>query len=672
MRPVQLRPRGRRPDEALRAQTKTLLVELPFKTFSRPSIGLSLLKASLERAGYPCQIRYANIELAARVGLRTYRVIAEEVPEPLLLGDLIFAPAVDERRGRFEELRDRGTLFLDDGSPIGTAPDWLWRRMPALQREAASFAERCAEEIARTDAAVVGFSCMFQTLPSLAVAKALKARAPEKIIVFGGSHCEGEMGVALHEVYPFIDFVARGESELLLVELLDALAGGDPRFEAIDGLVYREGGRSRATGESSRRVEDLDSLPRPSYDDWMDQLRRAAPSLALTELELPFEASRGCWYGEKHHCTFCGLNGESMIYRRKSPERTLDEIRDLGRYKIPFLYAVDLILDHRYFDTLLPALAREDFDHSIFYETKSNLTRRQVELLRDARVLVIQPGIESLSTDVLALMRKGVTGLQNVRLLKWAAEHGIAVMWALLYGFPREEAESYRAQGELIPSLTHLAPPLGGYKVRADRYSPLFFDSEALGAARPRPSPAYALAHAAPSEVVERLAYHFDIPDDGRNGAYLEPLTAAIRAWRGASGRSSFVSLDRGGALRLYDRRPVAREAEIQLTGVERSVYLGCDAGATPAALAKSLNEPEARVLAALTSFVERRLAAELDGRFLSLAVPMDSVVPDGLPDAVLPSIAHAFYGRRMESAVRALSRDCPTDEWGREDAPQP
>lgn len=673
-RPVRLKQVGRQalgadhaggpegPASLRRGRPSILLVELPFKTWSRPSIGLALLKASLERAGFACDVRYTNLDFAARVGLDVYRTIAEEVPEPLLLGDLIFAPAVDPSRGRFEDLRERGSLFLEDGSPIGSAPGWLWDRLPELQREAASFAERCAEQIAQSDASIVGFSCMFQTLPSLAVAKALRPRARDKWILFGGSHCEGEMGLALHEAYPFIDLVARGEAEELIIEVAQAVEGDRRSLTQIPGLVWREGGRSATCGESARRAQDLDALPRPTYDDWLSQLRRAAPSIEPTSLELPFETSRGCWYGEKHHCTFCGLNGDSMTYRRKSADRALDEIRELGRYGIRSLYAVDLILDHRYFDTLLPALARLDADHSLFFETKSNLTRRQVELLALARVRVIQPGIESLSTPVLTRMRKGVTALQNVRLLKWTAELGVAVVWALLYGFPREDGDDYRVMAELIPSISHLSPPLGSYKVRADRFSPLFVDGEARGSASLCASPAYALVHGVSPDLAERMAYHFDINCGERDLTYLAPLASAVRAWREALGRSSFTSLDENGALRLFDRRPIAAVPRATLEGIERAVYLACDAGALPAKIEADLGEPHARVMPILERFQELRWVARLDGRFVSLAVPVDAIVPPGLPDAALPSITHAFYVKRALSLALSLSRDAPPE----------
>jgi hypothetical protein len=58
----------------------------------------------------------------------------------------------------------------------------------------------------------------------------------------------------------------------------------------------------------------------------------------------------------------------------------------------------------------------------------------------------LPPGIESLGTPILALMRKGITGLQNARLLKWCAESGIHVFWSVIYGFPGEPAEGTGAR----------------------------------------------------------------------------------------------------------------------------------------------------------------------------------------------------------------------------------
>ncbi len=126
--------------------------------------------------------------------------------------------------------------------------------------------------------------------------------------------------------------------------------------------------------------------------------------------------------GEKSQCKFCGLNGSQIAYRRKPAESVLQDLRyvssTLGHLSRRVMF-VDNILDMSYFKTLLPAMEAETLHLSLFCETKANLTREHVQGLRRAGFDVIQPGVESLSSHVLALMKKGVSALQNIRLLKY-------------------------------------------------------------------------------------------------------------------------------------------------------------------------------------------------------------------------------------------------------------
>src|SRR5207247_2316701 len=98
------------------------------------------------------------------------------------------------------------------------------------------------------------------------------------------------------------------------------------------------------------------------------------------------------------HCTFCGLNGGTMAFRSKTPRRALNELEHLvDRWRLTNVEAVDNILDMKYFNDMLPALARASRSLQIFYEVKSNLSRAHVRILSEAGVNRIQPGIESLS-----------------------------------------------------------------------------------------------------------------------------------------------------------------------------------------------------------------------------------------------------------------------------------
>src|SRR5207237_5488138 len=75
-------------------------------------------------------------------------------------------------------------------------------------------------------------------------------------------------------------------------------------------------------------VHNLDDTSIPDYDEFFDALN-GSPVRDYVEPGLLVETSRGCWWGAKHHCTFCGLNGSGIVYRSKSPQRTLTEIEQL-------------------------------------------------------------------------------------------------------------------------------------------------------------------------------------------------------------------------------------------------------------------------------------------------------------------------------------------------------
>src|SRR5262249_27488766 len=115
-------------------------------------------------------------------------------------------------------------------------------RMRSLVPE---FLEAAADELLAGSPRIIGFSSVFQqNVPSLVLAKILKMRDPSLTIVFGGDNCDGPMGAALHECFPWVDVVVRGEGEQVLVEIAkDIMAGRSVRPQP--GLLHRVAGRAR-------------------------------------------------------------------------------------------------------------------------------------------------------------------------------------------------------------------------------------------------------------------------------------------------------------------------------------------------------------------------------------------------------------------------------------------
>src|SRR5262249_12032796 len=156
------------------------------------------------------------------------------------------------------------------------------------------------------------------------------------------------------------------------------------------------------------------------------------------------------------HCTFCGLNSQSMEYRSKSADRAVAEVEALQkRYGVNFVRVVDNILNHGFFDDFIPSLARKKLGGTVFFEVKANLRKHQIRMLSEAGVNLVQAGIESLSTHTLKLMRKGSTALMNAQTLKWCKEFRVKCDWNLIYGFPGECPDDYRKSLELARVLTH-------------------------------------------------------------------------------------------------------------------------------------------------------------------------------------------------------------------------
>ncbi len=402
------------------------LVCMPYVSIKRPSLALGLLKATLAAAGIHPTVEYLNLEFARRVGIERYGV-ANSSTSVFLLGEWTFANTPGDYLPTISDSPGLRSFHSQE--------DWdriVWE----LRREAPAFIDECARRLIKAGHKIVACTSTFQqNMASLALLQRIKELSPATVTVMGGANCEGPMGLALMRNYPFLDYVVSGEADEIAAPLFRALLeGGEVPYGVISRPLPHEA--PRAT------VKDLANVPRPDFDDYFEALEKYGLQQTVRPA-LPVENSRGCWWGAKHHCTFCGLNGHGMSYRSKPGERAAEEMRFLAqRHGIKDFMVADNILDPAYFKTFLPQLTEDRFE--IFYETKANLKRPQLELLAKAGVTYIQPGLESLSDELLALMDKGTTALQNLQTLKWSRELGINVTWLMLFAFPGIDSSGTR------------------------------------------------------------------------------------------------------------------------------------------------------------------------------------------------------------------------------------
>ncbi|MCX4235161.1 MULTISPECIES: RiPP maturation radical SAM C-methyltransferase [Streptomyces] len=613
-----------------RAEWPVVLVCMPFMDDRRPSLQAGLLSALATAHGFPATTLHANLDFAAGLGVDMYRALADDCGR--LVGDWLFSleafgSAAPDPHSEFLDLYAEG-LAPALGSPVPQVCDRLLR---IRRDDVPAYLDALVEAYPWDRFRVAGFTSTFQqNAASMALARRLKRRYPDLFTLFGGANFDAPMGPEWVRTVESIDAAVIGEADVAFPMLLSALADGS-HLDAVPGLARRKAGNV-VTGPPAQPVRSLDDLPMPDYDEYFQRAEnlRLQPRSVSRAVDIPLETARGCWWGMRHHCTFCGLNGEAMHFRSKSAGRVLEEFAHQARRYGSFRFeAVDNILDTHYFRTLFPALVESGAHYEIFYEVKANLSRAQIKLLADAGVSQIQPGIESLNSHVLSLMRKGVTAAQNVNLLRWARHYGMDVRWNLLWGFPGESPKDSSEQAAAIRDLWHLTPPGDMGRLIMERFSPLFSDQDKI-LRDLHPAPGYARVYPADIDL-DLVAYFFRCEIEGAlPDADYRPLREAVADWRGAwQGDVEPPVLEYRQAphyVQIHDGRRKEDEGTYVLEGPTADLYLACcDRPVTATAVHErlGLRGPVERVQQALDEFAQAGLVFRDGPRNVALAVPV-------------------------------------------------
>lgn len=605
---------------------RVLLVNMPWSPIDLPSLALGILRRSVdERTSGHAEVLHANLEFTDWITRR--RTFTGDDYQFYALssyfmgcGDWVFSSALyDDPEWRVEEFSTsmKGKLRAE-----------RLRMSHELHRVVPEFVQEIAERIVAAGPDVVGFTSTFQqNTAALAAAKYVKRLAPHIKTVMGGANCDAEQGAAAHRNFPFLDFVVRGEGEAAFPQLLTALDEGT-ELSAVPGLCHRQpDGTSTANAMSTSPLPPATILP-PDYGGYFERL---ASSVARNWVEpkLVVEGARGCWWGEKHHCTFCGLNGSFMQFRSKSPETFYEEIMEMARrHRVLDMYLVDNILDMGYLTTVLPRIIDSGYDLRMHIEIKANMRRTQLRTLAEAGMIYVQPGIESLNSRVLDLMDKGVSGCQNVRMLRDGAETGLSVSWNYLHGFPGETAADYEPVIAQIPALEHLNPPVDlSARIAIERFSP-YFNRPELGFTGLRPEEHYRFTYDLPESELLDLAYVFEAPERGITEPTVTALNDALGAWKKHHADARLTHADLGDRIVLVSRRRAFEWGAIELTDpLETAAFRLLDQPHAPAALTRKLaarlpdhTVDESAVHALLQHWVTLGLVFTDGGQYVHLA----------------------------------------------------
>lgn len=284
---------------------------------------------------------------------------------------------------------------------------------------------------------------------AIEVSEAIKEQYPALPVVFGGWHPSLLPAETLNE--PLVDAVVRGQGEITLLQLAEALSDGAP-LGGITGLSWKTDGVAHHNVE--RRVQPLESLPVPAFD----LVDFDAYERACGVRKLAYATSVGCPYA----CNYCT---DMVFYKRRfnalSAERVAGELAALvTRYRIAEValldsnFPVDLKRALRIAAAIKESGVRFRWTFQASTDFLCRMSEDEVRLLGDSGVSHMGFGTESTSEDVLKLMNKRHQRVDEMfETARKANLANIRVTFNLIFGYPGEteadRAITFRTMSEI-------------------------------------------------------------------------------------------------------------------------------------------------------------------------------------------------------------------------------
>ncbi|MCP4130381.1 MAG: RiPP maturation radical SAM protein 1 [bacterium] len=536
-----------------------LFIVPPFASNNSPVMGPHILQTISHENGYGADVLYLNILFASIIGIE----FAEDIGVSRLfqywgmLTERLFArsayglPALgispefcaDQARSISGEGKEHRIIDFE-AKEFDLEPFWK------LEETCHLFVNQAARIIASLDYKIVGCTTrMGQTNCSIALINGIKRINPEIISIVGGTNCQGEMARGIASLSDAVDYVFSGESEYTFSQFLSACSDQQLPSERI------------ITGKP---LYDLESLPLLDYKDYFTQLKAFLRDDAPKAAGVWYETSRGCWWGEKNKCTFCGQNEETLKFRQKSAGKALKELGILGeRYPGVVVVMADNIMPFSYQNELLPVLAeKKEYPAIHFYYTKANLKLKELIEFKKARIEKITPGIESFSSGLLKLMNKGVTARDNLQLLKNGRAVGIDLHWFMLWGIPGDKLEDYEEILRILPLIRHFQAPNKFLCIYLERFSCYFEKPFEYEITNMRPWEVYNMIYPEWADI-EKLAYYFvgEYPSEAhKHRELIEKISMEVAIWQASWKEAKLLMTPFLDRYMVLDRRGVGED----------------------------------------------------------------------------------------------------------------
>ncbi|MFH0917536.1 MAG: radical SAM protein [Candidatus Omnitrophota bacterium] len=296
---------------------------------------------------------------------------------------------------------------------------------------------------------MIGFSAVTSNfMNAYFLAEAIKCRAPQIKIVFGGVHVSALRGKIL-EKFSAIDFIVTGEGEKAMADL----AGGAPA-QTIQGLVFRNGSSVQANNLRTD-LSQLDTLPFPAYHSLEGFPRRFQGAL-FNYPRFPVAtiiSSRGCLY----QCSYCDRSVYRQSFRSNSAEYLYEQMRFLRKdFQVKHIFFYDdLFTFNRQRIVKLCQLLKEKPLGMTFNCAAhvGHLDQELLKLLKSAGCWMVSLGIESGAPEILARHKSEVDFTAMQATVKKIQLAGLRAKGLFIMGLPGETEKTIQITTSFINKL---------------------------------------------------------------------------------------------------------------------------------------------------------------------------------------------------------------------------
>ncbi len=303
------------------------------------------------------------------------------------------------------------------------------------QREGLDF-EEIRRRIAAINPDIVGTTSNTHLIYDVfQVAQAAKKVDAELPVIIGGSHVFSYPREAL--ALPGVDYAVRGDGELTLAALLDALEGKG-ELSAIPGLLYRDRRGEVVENPPRSNFRELDELPFPDRQGLatLEGYYTAGMEDALCTTMV---TSRGCPYD----CPFCSTY---RTYRRRSAGSIVDEMEhcvDLGISEVYFVDDTFNLPGKRLVELSEEMLRRRVNLKWATKMTCSHIDFSNLQVAKESGCSRIHFGVETGTPEGQVAIGKSTSDLEQVRrVFRWCKELGIKTAAYMMLGLPTEKNEA--------------------------------------------------------------------------------------------------------------------------------------------------------------------------------------------------------------------------------------